>query len=100
MSERLRNNEALISEREVLEGQSIETLVQMKADALAGISDRERIVHLINDVLSGYGIAGSIAPDPGAAYDANDDTPSYREHLDDSRWAVETIPDNIELGRE
>jgi hypothetical protein len=47
--------EGLFSERELLEGQTPEQLIEHKQALLSEISDRERVVNLINDVLDGYG---------------------------------------------
>lgn len=86
-----------LSKRNVLEGQPPEVLVQLKGQILSRISYDEADVHLINDVLDGMGYS---RVGDEAVYDANDGTIGHPEHWNDSRWAVETIPKNIELGRE
>lgn len=74
---------ALISEREVLEGLSRVDLRAVKVDALRGISERERIVRLVNDILdNGYADEGSSF----GVYDANDGTPGSPERPGDSIW--------------
>jgi len=74
---------ALITEREVLEGLSRLDLRRVKVDALKGISERERIVHLVNDILdNGYADEAS----SWGAYDANDGTLGSPEHPEDSIW--------------
>lgn len=47
---------ALFEERDLLEGLSPVELREIKTEALKGMSDRERIVNLVNDVLDGYGV--------------------------------------------
>lgn len=47
---------ALIEVREILEGMSPEQLIEEKDRLLAEMSDREALVHQINDVLDGYGV--------------------------------------------
>lgn len=47
---------ALIEVREVLEAMSPERLAEEKDRLLAEMSDRESLVHQINDVLDGYGV--------------------------------------------
>lgn len=47
---------ALIEVREVLEGMTPEQLTEEKDRLLAEMSDREYMVHQINDVLDGYGV--------------------------------------------
>lgn len=44
-----------MSEREILEGFSPEQLVEYKGFLLEKYSDLERQVHLVNDILDGYG---------------------------------------------
>lgn len=44
-----------MSEREILEGYSPEQLVDYKGFLLEKYSDLERQVHLVNDILDGYG---------------------------------------------
>ena len=48
---------ALIEVREVLEAMSPEKLMEEKDRLLAEMSDRESLVHQINDVLDGYGVS-------------------------------------------
>ena len=48
---------ALIEVREVLEAMSPEKLMEKKDRLLAEMSDRESLVHQINDVLDGYGVS-------------------------------------------
>ena len=48
---------ALIEVREVLEAMSPERLAEEKDRLLAEMSDRESLVHQINDVLDGYGVS-------------------------------------------
>jgi len=50
------SKEELFSLRDVLEGMSPLELQAHKLKMLNGISDREAIVHLINDVLDGNGV--------------------------------------------
>ena len=47
---------ALIEVREILEAMSPEGLKKEKHRLLAEMSDRESLVHQINDVLDGYGV--------------------------------------------
>ena len=47
---------ALIEVREILEAMSPEKLTEEKDRLLAEMSDREALVHQINDVLDGYGV--------------------------------------------
>ena len=47
---------ALIEVREILEAISPEKLIEEKDRLLAEMSDRESLVHQINDVLDGYGV--------------------------------------------
>ena len=59
MYEREPNQEeqpALIEVREILEAISPEKLIEEKDRLLAEMSDRESLVHQINDVLDGYGV--------------------------------------------
>jgi len=44
-----------MSEREILEGFSPDQLVEYKGFLLEKYSDLERQVHLVNDILDGYG---------------------------------------------
>ena len=44
-----------MSERDILEGYSPEQLVEYKGFLLEKYSDLERQVHLVNDILDGYG---------------------------------------------
>ena len=44
-----------MSERDILEGYSPEQLVEYKGFLLERYSDLERQVHLVNDILYGYG---------------------------------------------
>lgn len=63
MIEFLKQNEtepALFSRREVLEGQSEATLMEWRDEALSNISDLEKIVHEINDVMDGAGFEAHI----------------------------------------
>ena len=48
---------ALIEVREILEAMSPEKLMEEKDRLLAEMSDRESLVHQINDVLDGYGVS-------------------------------------------
>ncbi len=45
-----------MSEREILEGYTPEQLVDYKSFLLEKYSDLERQVHLVNDILDGYGV--------------------------------------------
>ena len=45
-----------MSEREILEGYNPEQLVEYKGFLLERYSDLERQIHLVNDVLDGYGV--------------------------------------------
>ena len=45
-----------MTEREILEGYSPEQLVDYKSFLLEKYSDLERQVHLVNDILDGYGV--------------------------------------------
>lgn len=44
-----------MSERDILEGYSPEQLVDYKGFLLEKYSDLEKAIHLVNDVLDGYG---------------------------------------------
>lgn len=55
MTETLQHQEALMTQREVLESQTPQQLVELKREALSKLSDLETLVHDINDVLEGYG---------------------------------------------
>lgn len=44
-----------LSERDILEGYTPEQLVDYKAFLLERYSDIERNIHLVNDILDGYG---------------------------------------------
>lgn len=78
--------EALFSKRELLEAQGPAVLNAHKAQLLRRLSDLESEVHLVNDVLDGYGYSRY---DPGMAYDAlNDGTYGPPEHPEDSQWIV------------
>lgn len=65
----------LFSKRELLEAQSPQVLNAHKAQLLRRLSDLESEVHLVNDVLDGYGYTRF---DPGMAYDC---TPDLEDHL-------------------
>jgi len=73
----------LFSERSVFENQTPEVLKAHRRMLLGRMSLLESKVFLINDVLGGIGAEDA---DPGAAYDANDDTPGAREYPSDNRW--------------
>ncbi len=45
-----------MSRREVLESQEPAVLIELRATMLNTLSDLERDIHLVNDVLEGYGI--------------------------------------------
>lgn len=63
MIEFLKQNEtepALFSRREILESQSEATLMDWRAEALNNISDLEKIVFEINDVMDGNGFEAHI----------------------------------------
>ena len=75
---------ALFSKRELLERQPPHVLNAHKAELLRRLSDLESEVHLVNDVLDGYGYTRF---DPGMAYDASQDNYFTAQH-DDERWAV------------
>lgn len=45
-----------MSEREILEGFSPDQLIEYKGFLLEKYSDLERQVHLVNDILDGYGV--------------------------------------------
>lgn len=45
-----------MSEREILEGFSPDQLIEYKGFLLEKYSDLERRVHLVNDILDGYGV--------------------------------------------
>lgn len=45
-----------MSERDILEGFSPEQLIEYKGFLLEKYSDLERQVHLVNDILDGYGV--------------------------------------------
>lgn len=45
-----------MSERDILEGFSPDQLVEYKGFLLERYSDLERQVHLVNDILDGYGV--------------------------------------------
>lgn len=47
-----------MSERDILEGYNPEQLLDYKAFLLEKYSDLERQVHLVNDILGGYGHEG------------------------------------------
>lgn len=47
-----------MSRREILESQDPATLVALKAQMLEQLSDLERDIHLVNDVIDGYGVIG------------------------------------------
>ncbi len=47
-----------MSERDILEGYSPEQLLDYKSFLLDKYSDLERQVHLVNDILDGYGHVG------------------------------------------
>lgn len=76
--------EALFSKRELLERQTPSVLTAHKTELLRRLSDLESEVHLVNDVLDGYGHSRY---DPGAAYDASQDHYFVKEHPEDEHWA-------------
>ena len=76
--------EGLFSKRELLEAQEPAFLNAHKAELLRRLSDLESEVHLVNDVLDGYGYTRY---DPGAAYDASEDT-YFTPERKDERWAL------------
>lgn len=45
-----------MTERDILEGMSPDQLIEYKGFLLERYSDLERQVHLVNDVLGGYGV--------------------------------------------
>ncbi len=45
-----------MSKREILESQEPVVLVSLRAKLLEQLSDVERDIHLINDILDGYGV--------------------------------------------
>lgn len=61
---------ALFTKRELLERQDPVVLNAHKAELLRRLSDLESEVHLVNDVLDGYGYGRF---DPGDAYDCTPD---------------------------
>lgn len=63
MIEFLKQNEqgpALFSRQEILESQSEATLMEWRDEALSNISDLEKLVHEINDVMDGAGFEAHI----------------------------------------
>lgn len=70
-----------MSRRQMLEAQAPAVLIALKGEMLDKLSDLESDVHLINDVLLGYGL-----------YDANDGTPGAAEHPEDDIWPDNVIP--------
>lgn len=74
----------LFSERDLYEGQTPEVLKLHHAKLLGKMSLIESRVFLINDVLGGMGVEDA---DPGAAYDADDDTPGAIERPTDNIWS-------------
>jgi hypothetical protein len=52
-----------MSERDILEGYSPEQLVDYKGFLLEKYSDLERQVHLVNDILDGYGVTEEVGED-------------------------------------
>lgn len=52
-----------MSEREILEGYTPEQLVDYKGFLLEKYSDLERQVHLVNDILDGYGYTRNVGDD-------------------------------------
>lgn len=52
-----------MSEREILEGYTPEQLVDYKGFLLEKYSDLERQVHLVNDILDGYGYTRKVDED-------------------------------------
>ncbi len=82
----MEGEQALFSKRELLEAQQPAVLNAHKAELLRRLSDLESEIHLVNDVLDGYGYTRY---DPGMAYDAADDGTFFQaEHPEDERWAV------------
>lgn len=73
----------LFSERSVFESQPPEVLKAHRQMLLGRMSLLESKVFLINDVLGGIGAEDA---DPGAAYDADDETKSSIEHPEDNIW--------------
>jgi hypothetical protein len=88
---------ALISERGILEQQSPETLIAFKTLALEKLSELEAYVHMVNDVLDGYGLEEptevllsnieQVALSHGV-YDADDGTLGFYEHPEDNNWII------------
>ena len=82
----MEGEQALFSKRELLEAQQPAVLNAHKAELLRRLSDLESEIHLVNDVLDGYGYTRY---DPGMAYDAVDDGTFFQaEHPEDDRWTV------------
>lgn len=52
-----------MSERDILEGYNPEQLVEYKSFLLEKYSDLERQVHLVNDILDGYGYTRNVGDD-------------------------------------
>lgn len=77
-----------MSRREILEGQDPAVLIALRGEMLNRLSDLEKEIHLVNDVLGGMGA------DPGAAYDANDGTAGAKEHPEDNLWPGIVLGDN------
>lgn len=71
----MEGEQALFSKRELLERQDPVVLNAHKAELLRRLSDLESEVHLVNDVLDGYGYTRF---DPGDAYDCTPDLEEAR----------------------
>ena len=70
----------LIELRELYERQNATQLMAMRAVHLTQMTEHERHVHMINDVMGGIGVVDM------AAYDALDDTRGSIEHEEDNQW--------------
>lgn len=97
----MEGSQELFSRRSVLESQEPATLLALRDKKLAELSDLESDIHLINDVLGGYGweeeMERVVTPTERerlervlasyGLYDASQDRYEVTEHPEDERWA-------------